>query len=34
MLAQSVYETYDKSINQKYKVELNQKVINRIKNTF
>ena len=33
-LVNKIYETYDKSLNQKYKVELNQKTIERVKNSF
>ena len=33
-LRQEIYETYDKNINSKYKVNLNNKVIERLKNTF
>ena len=32
-LANQIYKTYDKTINNKYNVEINQKVLNRIKNT-
>ena len=32
-LANQIYSTYDKTINNKYNVEINQKVLNRIKNT-
>ena len=33
-LVNKIYETYDKSLNQKYKVELNKKTIERVKNSF
>ena len=33
-LANKIYNAYDKNINTKYQIELNQKVINRIKNSF
>lgn len=33
-LANKIYSAYDKNINTKYQIELNQKVINRIKNSF
>ena len=33
-LVNKIYETYDKNLNQKYKVELNQKTIERVKNSF
>ena len=29
-----VYKSYDESVNQKYKVELNQRTIDRVKNSF
>ena len=29
-----IYAIYDKGVNSKYKVELNDKVINRVKNSF
>jgi len=32
-LADNIFRTYDKSINTKYKVDVNQKAISRIKNT-
>lgn len=31
---QEIFKTYDKSLNKKYKIEQNSKVINRIKNSF
>ena len=34
ILRQEIYETYDRNINNKYKVNLNNKVIERLKNTF
>jgi peptidyl-prolyl cis-trans isomerase D len=33
-LINKIYKTYDDSINQKYKVELNQRTIDRVKNSF
>ena len=33
-LSNEIYTTYDKGLNTKYKVELNDKVINRVKNSF
>ena len=30
----SVYKSYDDSVNQKYKVKLNQRTIDRVKNSF
>ena len=33
-LINKIYKSYDDSVNQKYKVELNQKTIDRIKNSF
>ncbi len=33
-LVNKIYETYDRNLNQKYKVELNQKTIERVKNSF
>jgi peptidyl-prolyl cis-trans isomerase D len=33
-LINKVYKSYDESVNQKYKVELNQKTIDRVKNSF
>ena len=33
-LAQKIFETYDKSVNKKYKITLNNKVIDRLKNSF
>ena len=33
-LINKIYKSYDDSINQKYKVELNQRTIDRIKNSF
>ena len=33
-LINKIYKSYDESINQKYKVELNQKTIDRVKNSF
>ena len=33
-LSQKTYELYDQSVNAKYNIELNQKVIDRIKNSF
>ena len=32
-LANQIYSTFDKTINNRYKVEINQKVLSRIKNT-
>ena len=32
-VANKIYNTYDKSMNDKYKIQINEKVINRIKNT-
>ena len=33
-LINKIYQTYDESVNQKYKVELNQRTIDRVKNSF
>ena len=33
-LANEIYSTFDKAINEKYNVEINQKVLKRIKNTY
>ena len=33
-LINKIYKTYDESVNQKYKVELNQKTVDRVKNSF
>ena len=33
-LAQEIYENYDKRVNNKYSVEINDKAVNRIKNSF
>jgi len=33
-LINKIYQSYDKNVNQKYKVELNQKTIDRVKNSF
>ena len=33
-LINKIYKTYDDSVNQKYKVELNQRTIDRVKNSF
>ena len=33
-LINQIYQTYDENVNQKYKVELNQKTIDRVKNSF
>ena len=33
-LANQIYSTFDKTINNKYDVKINEKVLNRIKNTF
>ena len=33
-LINKIYKSYDDSVNQKYKVELNQKTIDRVKNSF
>jgi len=33
-LINKIYRSYDNSVNQKYKVELNQKTIDRVKNSF
>jgi hypothetical protein len=33
-IANQIYSTYDYSINDKYDIEINQKVLSRIKNTF
>ena len=33
-LINKIYEIYDQSLNQKYKVELNRKTIDRVKNSF
>ena len=32
-LANQIYSTFDKTINSKYDVKINEKVLNRIKNT-
>ena len=32
-LANQIYSTFDRAINDKYNVEINQKALNRIKNT-
>ena len=33
-LINKIYQSYDESVNQKYKVEINQKTIDRVKNSF
>ena len=33
-LINKIYQTYDENANQKYKVEVNQKTIDRVKNSF
>ncbi len=33
-LSKEIYELYDKSVNNKYKIEVNKKVVERIKNSF
>ena len=33
-LVNNIYQTYDSNLNQKYKVELNQRTIDRVKNSF
>jgi peptidyl-prolyl cis-trans isomerase D len=33
-LINKIYQTYDESVNEKYKVELNQRTIDRVKNSF
>ena len=33
-LINKIYQSYDESVNQKYKVELNQRTIDRVKNSF
>ena len=33
-LAREIYKTYDKSANAKYKIDINNKAIDRIKNSF
>ena len=33
-LINKIYKSYDDSVNQKYKVELNQRTIDRVKNSF
>ena len=33
-LINNIYKSYDESVNQKYKVELNQRTIDRVKNSF
>jgi len=33
-LANKIYSTFDKTINNKYDVKINEKVLSRIKNTF
>ncbi|MDA7715666.1 hypothetical protein N8827_03655, partial [Pelagibacteraceae bacterium] len=33
-LINKIYQSYDENVNQKYKVELNQKTIDRVKNSF
>ena len=33
-LANDIYNIYDLSLNKKYKVEINKKTLNRIKNSF
>ena len=32
--AKQIYNTYDKSVNSKYNIDINNKVIDRIKNSF
>ena len=34
IMTNEIYNTYDKSVNVKYKVDINNKVVNRIKNSF
>ena len=33
-LINKIYKSYDESVNQKYKVDLNQRTIDRVKNSF
>ena len=33
-LINKIYQTHDNNLNEKYKVELNQKTIDRVKNSF
>ena len=33
-LINKIFNTYDQSLNQKYNVELNERTINRVKNSF
>ncbi len=33
-LAKEIYQTYDKSVNAKYKIDVNNKTVDRIKNSF
>ena len=33
-LINKIYQSYDESANQKYKVEINQRTIDRVKNSF
>ena len=33
-LINKIYKSYDESVNQKYKVEINQRTIDRVKNSF
>ena len=33
-LAKEIYQTYDKSVNAKYKIDINVKTVDRIKNSF
>jgi len=33
-LINKIYQTHDRSLNEKYKVELNQRTIDRVKNSF
>ena len=33
-LINKIYQSYDESVNQKYKVKLNQRTIDRVKNSF
>jgi peptidyl-prolyl cis-trans isomerase D len=33
-LINKIYQSYDENVNQKYKVELNQRTIDRVKNSF
>ena len=33
-LINSIYQTHDNNLNEKYKVELNQRTIDRVKNSF